>query len=344
MKGVLVEQWTEFSELELHEIEPPGSLEPNQVRIDIHNAGVSFATSLVVAGKYQRKPPLPFVPGTEVGGVIAEVGADVTRFAVGDRVCAVLDWGGMAEQAVTTDANVFAIPDSMPFHEAIGLTNSYMTSMAALTWPHLLNIKSEDSLLVHGAAGGVGLAAVEIGKILGARVIATAGTPEKLVVAREAGADHAINYREQDFREHVMDITDRRGVDAVFDPVGGDVFDLSIRCLAPEGRISPIGFAGGRIPSVAANILLVKNITVCGLNMGYYYGWSPNDVRYEYTEKLQRMMARLGTWYEQGRIKLRTSHRFPLEQFQEAMRVVLGRESIGRVALDICTETNESPE
>jgi NADPH:quinone reductase len=335
MKGVLVEQWTDFDKLELRDIEPVATLAANQVRIEIHCAGVSFATSLVVAGKYQRKPPLPFVPGTEVAGYITQVGAEVTRFVPGDRICSTLDWGGMAEEVVTTDATVFALPDVVPFHEAIGLTNSYMTSLAALTWTHLLNVKADDMLLVHGAAGGVGLAAIEIGKILGATVIATAGSANKIATAREAGADYAVNYREENFRDHVMDITDGRGVDAVFDPVGGDVFDLSMRCIAPEGRISPIGFAAGRIPTVTANILLVKNITVCGLNMGYYYGWSPNDVRYEFTEKMQRMMARLGTWYEQGRINLRTSHRFPLAQFREAMEVVLGRDSIGRVALDI---------
>ncbi|MEM7405017.1 MAG: NADPH:quinone oxidoreductase family protein [Pseudomonadota bacterium] len=335
MQGVLVTEWTEFDNLELKAIDPPPGPGPNEVRIGIRAAGVSFATSLVVAGRYQRKPPLPFVPGTEVAGTILEAGANVTRFQPGDRVCAALDWGAMAEQAVTPDATVFKLPDAIPYHEGIGLTNSYMTSLAGLTWPHLLNVKAGETLLVHGAAGGVGLAAVEIGKILGATVIGTAGSADKLDIVREAGADHVINYREQNFRDVTLELTNGQGVDAVYDPVGGDVFDLSLRCIAPEGRIAPIGFAAGRIPSVPANILLVKNITVCGLNMGYYYGWSPKDVRYEYTETLQSMMAQLGAWYEAGTITLRTSHRFALADFKQAMEVVLGRSSIGRVALDI---------
>ena len=332
MRGVLVKEWTAFENLEVEEVpEPP--LHGRQLRIRTQAAGVSFATSLVVQGKYQRRPPRPFVPGTEVAGIVESVGPEVTRFRPGDRVTAVLDWGGLAERATALEVNTFRIPDGLAFTPAICFTNSYGTSAAALTWPHLLNLQAGETLLVHGATGGVGLAAVEIGKILGATVIATAGSAEKLAVARDHGADHAINYRDGPFRDAVLDLTGGKGADAILDPVGGDVFDQSLRCIAPEGRISPIGFAGGRIPEIPANILLVKNVTVCGLNMGYYYGWSPYDARYDHEDRMRALMDRLFGWFEAGRLTPAISHRFRLEQFREAMATVLGRQSIGRVVL-----------
>ena len=332
MKGVLVTAWMPFDQLPLCEVPRP-TLGPRQVRIDIKAAGVSFATSLVVQGKYQRRPPLPFVPGTEVAGVITEVGAETTRFTLGDRVCAVLDWGGLAEETCAYEVNVFAIPAGLDFAPAIAFTNSYATSAAALTWPHLLNVKAGESLLVHGASGGVGIAAIEIGKILGANVIATAGSTEKLEVARTHGADHLINYRTQDFREIVLQLTGGRGVDAVYDPVGGEVFMQSLRCMAPEARIMPVGFAGGEIPQIPANILLVKNLTVCGLNMGLYYGWSPQDRRYEYEDRVRANMTQLFRWFEEGRIKPEVGNTYPLVEFQSAMADVLARRAIGRIAV-----------
>ena len=332
MRGVLVKEWTAFENLELEEVaEAP--LEPRQIRIRTQAAGVSFATSLVVEGKYQRKPPRPFVPGTEAAGIVEEVGSEVTRFRPGDRVTSVLDWGGHAERTVAWEVNTFRLPDDIDFARAISFTNSYGTSAAALTWPHLLNVQAGQTLLVHGSTGGVGLAAVEIGKALGATVIATAGTDEKLAVAREHGADHAINYRDTPFRDAVLDLTGGRGVDAVLDPVGGDVFDQSLRCMAVEGRISPIGFAAGRIPQIPANILLVKNLSVVGLNVGYYYGWSPYDARYDYEDRMRALMDRILGWYAAGALNPVVSHRFRLDQYREAMATVLGRKSIGRVVL-----------
>jgi NADPH2:quinone reductase len=336
MRAVMVREWTQFDRLVLeNDVALPKNIHDNHVRIKIAAVGVSFATTLVVSGRYQRKPPLPFTPGTEVSGTIMEVGSSVSRFTPGERVVAALDWGGMAEQVLTPDATVYHVPDTIPHTQAIGMTNSYGTSYAALVWPHLLNVQAGQTLLVHGAAGGVGLAAVEIGKLLGATVIATVGSEEKRQNVLKHGADHAINYREDAFRDAVLAITDGRGADAVYDPVGGEIFDQSLRCMAPEGRICPVGFAGGTIPNAPANILLVKNITVCGLNMGYYYGWSPDDVRYQYVERLSDMISQLARWYSEGRISLTTSHTFELAQFQEAMQVVLGRASIGRVALTV---------
>jgi len=337
MQAVLVSQWTTFDRLTLTEIPSPV---PNgdEVLIRVQAVGISFALSLVVQGKYQRRPPLPFVPGTEVAGIVVASGPLSKRFKPGDRVVAVVDWGGLAEEVAAREVNVFELPAEFEFARAVGLTNSYATTCAALTWPRLLSVSAGDTLLVHGAGGGVGLAAVEIGKILGATVIATAGSEAKLDAAAAHGADHVINYRETDFRETVLSLTDKRGVDAVYDPVGGDVFNQSLRCMAPEGRIMPVGFAGGEIPQIPANILLVKNLTVCGLNMGLYFGWTPRDEREKYEDLMRQTMARLFTWFAEGRIKPEIAATYPLKEFHAAMEDVLSRRAIGRVAVVMDTE------
>ncbi len=332
MKGVVARAWTSFDQLKIEQVPRP-AVDGDCVLIRVQAAGVSFATSLVVQGKYQRRPPLPFVPGTEVAGIIEAVGPRARRFNPGDRVCAVLDWGALAEFAVAHEVNVYKIPDELEFARAIAFTNSYATSAAALTWPHLLNVTSGDLLLVHGAAGGVGIAAVEIGKIVGATVIATAGSREKLAAARAHGADHVIDYRRENFRERVLALSDQRGVDAVYDPIGGDVFLESLRCMTPEGRIMPVGFAGGEIPQIPANILLVKNLIVCGLNMGLYFGWSPVDRRYEYEDRMRTHMQQLFMWFLAGRINPVVEQTYVLEQVFEAMDNVLGRRAIGRIAI-----------
>lgn len=332
MRAVHCEDWRPFDQLAIAELPDPAPPERG-LRIRVLAAGVSFATSLVVEGKYQRKPPLPFTPGTEVAGIVEAVGPGASRFQVGDRVFAVLDWGGLAEKAAALEVNVYPMPDGLDFAPAISLTNSYGTSAAALTWPHLLNLQAGQTLLVHGAAGGVGLAAVEIGKILGATVIATAGSDEKLAIVADHGADHVINYRTADFRKAVLDLTDGKGVNACYDPVGGDVFRQSLRCLAVEGRIMPVGFASGSIPDIPANLLLVKNIAVTGLNFGYYAGWSPYDARYESEPRLRPLMEQLGAWHSEGLIRPTLAAAFSLDRFKAAMDMVLGRQSIGRVAI-----------
>ena len=252
---------------------------------------------------------------------------------IGDRVCAVLDWGGQAEEAVAHSSNVFKIPHSLPFNEAICFTNSYLTSYAALVWPHLLKVKEGQFVLVHGAAGGVGIAAIEISKIKGATVIATVGSEDKRKIAEGHGADFTINYNDGGFREQVLALTNKLGANIVYDPVGGDVFLESLRCIAPEGKIMPVGFAAGSIQQIPANILLVKNITVVGLNLGYYFGWSPIDMREHFSEQMKESMAELFKWQTAGLIKPRVSHCFSIQQFQEAMETVLSRKALGRVAL-----------
>ena len=332
MLGVLVKEFTDFKNLTIENCPRP-DMGPRQVRIKVQAAGVSFATSLVVAGKYQRKPPLPFIPGTECSGYVTDIGSDVTDMQIGDRVCAVLDWGGQAEEAVAHSSNVFKIPHSLAFNEAICFTNSYLTSYAALVWPHLLKVKEGQFVLVHGAAGGVGIAAIEISKIKGATVIATVGSEDKRKIAEGHGADFTINYNDGGFREQVLALTDNSGANIVYDPVGGDVFLESLRCIAPEGKIMPVGFAAGSIQQIPANILLVKNITVVGLNLGYYFGWSPIDMREHFSGQMKDSMAELFKWQTAGLIKPRVSHCFSIQQFQAAMETVLSRKALGRVAL-----------
>src|SRR6185437_1931803 len=270
---------------------------------------------------------------TEASGIVIEADPACRRLKVGDEVVAVLDWGGLAEEAVAHEVNVFPKPANVSFVEAIQLAISYPTSAGALTWPAALDVQKGHTLLVHAAAGGVGMAAVEIGKILGATVIATAGGPRKTQFARERGADHVIDYTTQDFREEVLKITDGRGVDRVYDPVGGEIFAQSLRCMAVEGRICPIGFAGGTIPQVPANILLVKTIAVTGFNYGYYVGWSPHDARFEQAGRTFALMERIRGWCEAGLCRPHVDRTFRLDEAAEAMKALLERSVTGRVAV-----------
>jgi NADPH2:quinone reductase len=332
MRAIVCRRWGKPEDLALEDVTLP-KLEPDQLRVQVKAAGVSFASSLVIAGKYQRKPPFPFTPGTEIAGIVLEIGSGVTRFKIGDRVMAAIDWGAMAEEALAREVNTFKLPANIDWSAGVALVISYPTSGAALIWPHLLNVQAGQTLLVHGAAGGVGVAACEIGKALGATVIATAGGPEKVAFAKQHGAHHGIDYRKDDFRQAVLDLTQGRGVDAVFDPVGGDVFDTSLRCMAPEGRIAPIGFASGRIPQIPANILLVKNITAVGFNYGFYIGWSPDDARHREFPRINALMERLRGWAETGAIRPVATQSFALQDWLKAYDAVLGRSAQGRVVL-----------
>ena len=333
MRALLCREWCEFRDLRIEEIPAP-ALRPGCVRLRVAYAGLGFAASLLVAGKYQRKPPLPFAPGTEVTGTVIEVAAGVTRIKPGDRVLAVLDWGGFADEATATEETVYPLLPGMALDSSVHLGISYPTAYAALAWR--ARLQPGETLLVHGAAGGTGLAAVELGKQLGARVIACASSEEKRTVAKAHGADLALPPR--DFRDAVKAFTGGRGADVVFDPVGGDAFDESLRCIATEGRILPIGFASGKLPQIPANILLVKNISVRGLNYGTYVGWGLTDERRAYAPRVQAMMAQLFEWTLAGKLKPTLSHCFELARFAEAMDVVLARVSTGKVALKINEE------
>jgi NADPH:quinone reductase len=331
MLAVRCHQWMPYQQLEIEDVPVPAP-GPGQVRIAVHYAGMSFATSLVTEGRYQRKPPLPFSPGTEIAGVVDAVASDVTHLKPGDRVCAGIDWGGHAEQAVTDATTVYPVPDDLPFDVAPQIPLSYGTSYAALAWR--AKLRQGETALIHGAAGAVGLAAVEFAKALGATVVATASTSEKLALAREHGADDAILLPSATALD---DIRSRlpNGADVVFDPIGGDVFDLSLRCVANSGRILVIGFAGGRIQQIPANILLVKDVAVLGFNFGNYVGWGRVDERKRHEPAMRAAMERIFTWYHEGKVRPISSHRFPLREFREAMETVLRRRSMGKVVLEM---------
>jgi NADPH2:quinone reductase len=297
----------------------------NGVRIAVHAAGVNFADGLMVQGKYQEKPPFPFAPGLEVAGEVVEVASGVSHVAPGDRVMAVVDRGGYAEEVVAQAADVIRIPDTMDFATAAGFPVAYGTSQFALA--DRARLKSGEVLLVNGAAGGVGLTAVECGKAMGATVIATAGGPEKLAVAKEHGADHGIDYKTESVKDRVRELTGGRGADVVYDPVGGDIFDQSLRCTAPDGRLVVIGFAAGTVQQIPANILLVKNVDVIGFYWGAYRRLAPH--------RIQQSFAQCLRWYEQGLLKPRVSHRFPLEEAGKAILALKDRSVTGKAIVTV---------
>jgi NADPH2:quinone reductase len=243
-------------------------------------AALNFYDILLIQGKYQVKPPLPFTPGSEVAGEISAIGPDVTGFSVGDRVQAMALGGGFSEYSLAQAGKTFRVPDQMSFTEAAAMLVIYQTSYFALK--NRTAVKPGEWLLVHAGAGGVGLSAVQIGKAAGARVIATAGSAEKLDVCLSQGAEHALDYSDESWVDQIKTITGGRGADIIYDPVGGDIFDLSTKCIASEGRLLVIGFAGGRIPSIAANRILLKNISVIGVYWGGYLERHPQFMRKTY--------------------------------------------------------------
>lgn len=330
MRALLCRQWCDFRDLGLVETAEP-VLTPGGVLVAVEYAGLGFAHSLVVAGKYQVKPPRPFIPGTEIAGIVLETGAGVDHVKKGDRVLATVDWGGFAERAVAPAETVYRLPPTADLASSIHLATSYATAYAALTWR--AHLEAGETLLVHGAGGALGLSAVELGKLLQARVIACASSAEKRAMALAGGADVALPA--SGFREQVRSLTNGRGADVVFDPVGGDVFDESLRTIAPEGRILPVGFASGRIPRIPANIVLVKNVSVLGFYLGTYIKGGPNDQRVRSAPRVQAMMSRLIGWMQEGRLKPKLSGIFDLDRYAEAMDSVLARRSIGKVVLRI---------
>jgi len=325
MRAMLCDSFGEIANLHPADVAPPQISGEHDVLIDVAAAGVNFADTLMIGGTYQDKPPLPFSPGLEMAGTVRDCGVAVRRVKPGDRVMAVVSRGAFAEQALAQDTDVFPIPADMDFVTAAGFPIAYGTSHGALRWR--ADLRPGEVLLVHGAAGGVGLTAVEIGKALGATVIATAGDDGKLKVAAEHGADHLINYRTQSIRDRVKEICKGGGADVVYDPVGGSAFEASLRSVNWGARLILVGFASGQVPQVPGNILLVKNISAIGFYWGSYRSRRPELLEAEFRELLQ--------WWREGRLRPHVSQRLPLAKAQEALQFLLHRRSTGKVVLTI---------
>src|SRR5215470_13150235 len=321
MRAVICRAWGAVEDLTVEEIAPPRP-GPGEVLIAVKATAVNYADALMVAGRYQTRPAFPFSPGLETAGVVMQCGAGVTRFIPGDRVMAILPYGGLAEQAIAAEDETFAIPDGMRFEEAGAFPIAYISSHVALRWQGRL--EPGETLLVLGAAGGVGLTAVEIGKVMGARVIAGASTAEKLTVAQEHGADDLINYTTEPLTERVMALTNGVGVDVCFDPVGGDLFDAALSSLGWGGRILIVGFVGG-VQQIPANRLLVKNRSALGSSLRYF--------RWQAPDKLRRSVDELLAWYAAGKLKPCLSHRLPLEKSVEAIRLLTDRKAYGKIVV-----------
>ena len=297
------------------------------VRINVRATGINFFDALMVSGQYQSKPPLPFVPGAEIAGEVVSAPTG-TGLSAGEHVMALVDnttltRGAYAQVADAIPQSVTRIPKDMPFEDGAAFTLIYQTGWFGLH--RRADLKAGETLLVHAGAGGVGSGAIQLGKAAGARVIATAGSDEKLDVCRMLGADHAINYKTHDFAEEVKSITGGRGADVIFDPVGGDVYDRSTKCIAFEGRIVVVGFTSGRIPTAALNRALIKNYSIVGLHWGLYARRAP--------ELIALAMQDLLKMYDAGRIKPYISKKLPLAEAPQGLTLVGAGKSTGKVVL-----------
>jgi NADPH:quinone reductase len=324
MKAVLCRQFGPPESLELAEVDAL-SAGKGQVVVSVKACGVSFPDTLIIQGKYQFKPELPFSPGSEVAGIVQEVGQGVEGIRVGDRVIAFTGWGGFAEEVVADVGKILPIPDHMDFVTASVFTMNYGTTHFALR--DRAQLQPGETLLVLGAAGGVGLAAVELGKIMGARIIAAASTDEKLVVCRQYGADDTINYSTEDLREKIKTLTRGNGVDVVFDPVGGTFAETALRGMAWRGRYLVIGFAAGDIPRIPLNLALLKGCAIVGVFWGSFTAREPQrNVEY---------LGELLSWYAEGKLKPHISATYTLEHAAAALNDVLERRVMGKVVLKV---------
>ncbi len=322
MRAISVDHFVDPSELRVSEIPEPEA-GPGALQIEVRAAGCNFFDILIVQGKYQVKPAFPFTPGGEIAGVVKALGAGVEGFALGDRVLAGTQIGGFAETAVVPAAYAHRMPDGMSFEEGAAIPIIYPTSYAALIFR--ANLQAGETLLVHAAAGGVGSTAVQIGKALGARVIATVGGADKVEIARKLGADEVIDYRVDDFVARVHEITGGSGADVIYDPVGGDVFDRSLKCIAWNGRLLVVGFASGRIPEVKANRIMLKNIAVTGIHWGAYLEKEP--------ERVPETFEGLFDLYRQGSIKPLIFNTYPLEDLPSALGELASRKTYGKLII-----------
>lgn len=322
MKAIVCEQFAAIEELKYKEVDTP-SATAGQVVIDVSAIGVNYPDGLLVQGLYQMKPPVPFIPGTEVAGVISEIGDGVKHLKIGQRVIGLALLNGYAEKIALDAMMVMPIPDSIPLNEAAGLVTAHATAHHALK--QRAQLQPGETLVVTGAAGGTGLAAVQIGKAMGANVVALCSTQEKLDIAKENGADILINYSDCDLKSELKKLNDGKGADVVYDVVGGDTFDACSRAMAWNGRLLIIGFASGTIPKFPVNLSLVKGYSVVGVFWGSFTMHEPQN----FMANMQELLA----WYGEGKVKVVVDKVFPLSETPSALNRVMSRNAKGKVII-----------
>ncbi|TCP08192.1 NADPH:quinone oxidoreductase family protein [Caldimonas thermodepolymerans] len=322
MKAVLCRQYGPPGTLVFEEVPDPQP-GPGQVLIDVRAAGVNFPDTLIIENKYQLKPALPFSPGAEVAGTVAAVGEGVQGLRPGDRVVAIPGYGGYAEKVLAPQADVFPLPEGIGFEDAAAFLIAYGTTHYALQ--ERAAIRPGETLLVLGAAGGTGLSAVELGKLLGARVIAAASSDEKLALCREHGADEVINYSHEDLRQRLKELTGGRGVDVIYDPVGGPYSEPALRSMAWNGRFLVIGFTAGEIPKIALNLTLLKGCAIVGVWWGGFLRAEP--------QRAAALTRELVEWFRCGKVRPYVSKRYPLAQAAQALEDVAQRRVTGKMVL-----------
>lgn len=324
MRAILCKEYGPAETLVIEDVPSP-EVKGRGVKVRVKAAGLNFPDTLIIEGKYQLKPTMPFSPGGEMSGEVIEVGEKVTRFKPGDRVAGLTGYGAFAEEVIVPEQNILPIPESMSDEKAAAFSMVYGTSYYALK--QRANIQPGETLLVLGASGGVGLATIELGKAMGAKVIAAASTAEKLAVAKEAGADELINYTEEPLKDAVKKLTNSKGVDVIYDPVGGDFTEQALRAMAWNGRHLIIGFAAGDIPQIPANLTLLKGCSVVGVFWGSFTQREPENSAKNMMELLQM--------FAEGKIDPRISQVFEFEDYAKALGALTGRTATGKIVLKV---------
>jgi NADPH:quinone reductase-like Zn-dependent oxidoreductase len=324
MRAILCKEYGPAETLVIEDIPSP-EVKGRGVKVRVKAAGLNFPDTLIIEGKYQLKPTMPFSPGGEMSGEVIEVGDKVTRFKPGDRVAGLTGYGAFAEEVIVPEQNILPIPESMSDEKAAAFSMVYGTSYYALK--QRANIQRGETLLVLGASGGVGLATIELGKAMGAKVIAAASTAEKLAIAKEAGADELINYTEEPLKDAVKKLTNSKGVDVIYDPVGGDFTEQALRAMAWNGRHLIIGFAAGDIPQIPANLTLLKGCSVVGVFWGSFTQREPENSAKNMMELLQM--------FAEGKINPRISQVFEFEDYAKALGALTGRTATGKIVLKV---------
>ena len=323
MKALVCKELGLADKLELVEDWPEPELGEHEVLINVQAAGLNFPDVLIIQGKYQIQPDLPFIPGGECSGVVAAVGAKVTRFKAGDKVLSMGASGAFCEKIAANEYAVFPMPEGLSFEQAAGISITYFTSYYALK--QRADIQPGETLLVLGAAGGVGTTAIELGKLMGARVIAAASSDEKLELCKQLGADEVINYSDTSLKDAVKELTGGKGVDVVYDPVGGDYAEPAIRSMAWKGRYLVIGFASGPIPKIPLNLTLLKGCSLVGVFWGRFSGEEP--------EQNIKNIGELWELFSSGKISPVVTDSFPFEQYEEAFNCLTERRARGKVIM-----------